>query len=216
MSQDYKNCLLKSLSHLSENPIFFDVGCNINPIVECNNAEWIENWNDDFTEIVLQNVPSAKCYGVEPIHYQTYEKKWSSDPRVQLFVIGLSDKNSTETFYYPGDRHVLTSFYQLDEFNKHGETINKVDIECRTIDSLCTEHNINLIDYLKIDTEGAEFKILKGSENMIQNSRIKFIQFEYGLVDDEIADVNTISNFLKFYGYNEVLTSGREKLWERI
>lgn len=216
MSQDYRNCLLKSIPYLPDNPLFFDVGCNINPIVEYDNQVWVENWNDDFTFLVFEYFPNAKCIGFEPLHYQSYEERWKDDNRVQLFKLGLSDKNIKETLYYPGDRHVLASLYLQEEFKTSNENINQVEIECKTLDTICEEENITFIDYLKIDTEGAEFKILKGSENLILNKRIKFIQFEYDLPDNTIPEVGQICNFLKFYGYNEILTSNREKLWARL
>jgi FkbM family methyltransferase len=216
MSQDYRNCLLKSTQYLSENPLFFDIGCNINPIVEYNNEAWVENWNDDFTSLAFEYFPSAKCIGIEPLHYQSYEERWKDDDRVKLLKICLSDKDDKEILYYPGDRHVLTSFYLQEHFKGNGENINQIEIECSTLDTICEKENIPFIDYLKIDTEGAEFKILKGSEKLIQNKKIKFIQFEYGLSDKIIPEVTQICNFLKFYGYIEVLTSNREKLWTRL
>lgn len=216
MSQDYRNCLLKSLEYLSDNPLFFDIGCNINPIVEYDNDPWVENWNDDFTFLVLDYFPTAKCIGVEPIHYQTYEERWKNDERVKLLKLGLSDKNNIETLYYPGERHVLTSFFLQENFKSSGENVNEISIECKTLDTICEEENICFIDYLKLDTEGAEFKILKGSENLIQNKKIKFIQFEYDVPDIVIPEVTQIYNFLKFYGYEEVLTSNREQLWARL
>ncbi len=214
MSQDYENCLLKSSPYLSNNPLFFDIGCNINPIVEYDNEEWVENWNDDFTFLVMKHFPNAKCIGVEPLHYETYEKRWNSDNRVQLLKIGLSDKNCVETLYYPGSRHVLTSFYLQQDFKT--ETINQVQIECKTLDDLCAELNVSDIDYLKIDTEGAEFKILKGSEKMIQNRSINLIQFEVGLPDESIPNPEKIYNFLNFYGYKRLIKSNREELWSRL
>ena len=38
-------------------------------------------------------------------------------------------------------------------------------VECDTLSSSLKELNINTLDYLKIDTQGAELEILKGLEN---------------------------------------------------
>ena len=37
-----------------------------------------------------------------------------------------------------------------------------IQIECDTISNQLSELNLNMLDYLKIDTQGAEFEILKG------------------------------------------------------
>lgn len=215
MSLDYRNCLLSICESINDNSLFVDVGCNINPIVESKKPV-VENWNDDFTSIVLEYFPRVRCVGIEPLHYQSYEEKWKDDERVTLFKIALSDNEGVEKLYYPGSRHVLTSFYLQNNFNNTEEDINSIDIECRTLDNICREYDISFIDYLKLDVEGAEFKILKGSEKLIQDKKIKYIQFEIGLYDDDMPKYNDICNFLKFYGYNEILSSNREKLWGRV
>lgn len=211
MSLDYRNCIDAAFSYLPKNSVVIDVGCNIDPIVELNYAEWIENWNDDFTFIILEKLPDAKCIGVEPLHWDTYMKRWEHDTRVELLKIGLSDNDGMEKIFFPGIHHVITSFYMQENFNQYN--IKVKEIECKKLDTLFFELNLEHIDYLKIDTEGAEYKILCGSQDLLKNNKISFIQFEYGLIDKTIPPVELICNLLNLYGYKEVLTSGREKLW---
>jgi hypothetical protein len=47
-----------------------------------------------------------------------------------------------------------------------------------TVDSYC-ENKIDRIDFMKIDVEGHEFEVLKGAVNMINDSRVSMIQFEF-------------------------------------
>ena len=35
------------------------------------------------------------------------------------------------------------------------------------------------IDYLKIDTEGYDFKVLLGAKSLFEENRVRFVQFEY-------------------------------------
>jgi FkbM family methyltransferase len=213
MSIDYKNCIEAASAYLNnKNSILtIDVGCNINPIVEMNNADWIENWNDDFTSFFLEKFPQAKCIAIEPLHWQSFEKRWENDNRVNLLKIALSDKNGTEFMFFPGERHVLSSFYIREDFKN--EKLNLKEVDSKTLDSLCDEFNLSTIDYLKIDVEGAEYKVLQGAKNLLEKKNILFIQFEYGLVDADIPSVEIIENYLQQYGYKELLVSGREKLW---
>jgi FkbM family methyltransferase len=211
MSLDYRNCINFALPYLPINPIVIDVGCNIDPIVEMGYVEWIENWNDDFTILILESLSEAKCIGIEPLHWETYEKRWENDTRVDLLKIGLSDTNCFETIFFPGVHHVISSFYNQECFNQYD--IQTKEVECKTLDTLSFELNLEHIDYLKIDTEGAEYKILLGAKKLLEEKRISFIQFEYGLLDDIIPSVELICDLLSEYGYEEVLTSGREKLW---
>lgn len=192
-----------------------DVGCNINPIVEMGYAEWIEGWNDDFTFLFLEAFPESKCIGIEPLHWQSYENRWINDSRVELLKIGLSDKDTIESIFFPGERHVLSSFYFRNDF-KNDSNIKVKEIECKKLDSLFIDLNLDKIDYLKIDTEGSEYKILCGAMDLLENKKINFIQYEYGLsdTDNTIPSPEKISKFLKCFEYEEILTSGGEKLWK--
>ena len=59
-----------------------------------------------------------------------------------------------------------------------------------TLDGYIGEHNINQIDFLKIDTEGYEFEILKGLKKNI--FKVKLILFEHHY-DDMIKKKYTFS-----------------------
>ena len=217
MSIDYRNCIEAASSYLNNkegNILAIDVGCNINPIIEMNYAEWIENWNDDFTFLFLEKFPKSKSIAIEPLHWQSFQKRWSQDSRVELLKIALSDNDGTEFMFYPGDRHVLSSFYIREDFN--GEVLNSQEVETKKLDTLFIESQIEEIDYLKIDTEGAEYKILLGAKDILEKKKINFIQFEYGLTDEDIPSVESIEKYLTDLGYKEVLVSGREKLWTWI
>lgn len=51
-----------------------------------------------------------------------------------------------------------------------------------TGDEYVESRRIETIDYLKIDTEGAEGKVFKGFENTLKQGKVKMIQFEYSFV----------------------------------
>jgi len=214
MSYDYRQCIEKALRYLPNNPTAIDVGCNINPIIEMGNVDWIENWNDDFTLLFLEIFPQAKCIAIEPLHWDRFEEKWGNDARVDLLKIGLSDKDGSEFLFFPGQRHVLSSFYIREDFK--GDPLNLKEIECKKLDTLFNEYQLDKIDYLKIDTEGAEYKILLGAKNLLEQKKITFVQFEYGLTDSNIPSVELIMDLLTECSYKEVATFGREKLWTCI
>ena len=151
------------------------------------------------------------CIGIEPLHWQTYEKRWQNDQRVKLLKYGLSDKDDSEFIFLPGHRHVLSSFYLRDDFKNDNVEVKK--ISCKKLDTLVLELSLDKIDYLKVDTEGAEYKILCGAKDLLKQKKITFIQFEYGLTDSNIPSVDLICDLLSSYEYKPVLVSGREQLW---
>jgi FkbM family methyltransferase len=51
-------------------------------------------------------------------------------------------------------------------------------IKLVSLDEMFVNTDFN-IDFLKIDTEGYDLKVLKGAESLLREGRIRFIQFEY-------------------------------------
>ena len=49
----------------------------------------------------------------------------------------------------------------------------------RTLDWYVKTEKVGIIDFLKIDAEGADFKILEGAKDTLASDKIRYIQFEY-------------------------------------
>ncbi|MBE2221560.1 MAG: FkbM family methyltransferase [Anaerolineae bacterium] len=62
----------------------------------------------------------------------------------------------------------------------HSADTIPITIQLKTIDGYCHTHDIEMIDFLKIDVEGHELAVLSGAQTMLQNGRLRLIQFEYG------------------------------------
>jgi len=76
------------------------------------------------------------------------------------------------------------------------------NIEIRSLDKYCRGHHISHIGFLKIDTEGSEWKVLKGAENLLRNKQIDYIQFEYGeCYKDSHSTLEEVYNYLVENGY---------------
>ena len=56
--------------------------------------------------------------------------------------------------------------------------INSTSISVRRLDGFCQKEKIEIIDLLKIDVEGNELSVLKGSSEMINKNAIKAILLE--------------------------------------
>jgi FkbM family methyltransferase len=103
-------------------------------------------------------------------------RTWPGADRARLHQLGLSDNAGILPMYYYPDRHELTS----DTPRHEGLTTVPFEARVTTLDQFCSDQRIDHIDYLKIDVEGAEHRVLKGASAFLQAKGIACIQFEYG------------------------------------
>ena len=87
---------------------------------------------------------------------------WSSKGDRKLYILNKRPESSS---MYEPDSKSLT-IYDFEEKDFHLFDVIKTEmVECDTLSSSLKELNVNTLDYLKIDTQGAELEILKGLEN---------------------------------------------------
>tara|TARA_X000001036_G_scaffold377528_1_gene367390 strand:+ start:276 stop:1214 length:939 start_codon:yes stop_codon:yes gene_type:complete len=84
---------------------------------------------------------------------------WSSKGVRKLYILNKRPQSSS---MYEPDKNSLTIYdFKEKDFQLFEVSKTKM-VECDTIDSSLKELKINNLDYLKIDTQGAELEILKG------------------------------------------------------
>jgi len=153
---------------IRDNDIVFDAGAN--------EGYWTSN-------VFFMHQPE-KIYAFEPI--PTLVELFNSTTKhlgnVELCTLALSNKTELDTFYYyTHEFGVHSSLYDRPRVQAMFNSIPlKVTVQKVTLDEFCSERSITHIDFLKIDTEGAEFDILKGANELLKKHAIKHIQFEYG------------------------------------
>lgn len=131
---------------------------------------------------LLAAKPEIRVYCFEP-HPVTYAKLLLnvSATSAKCFNIALSDQIGNLSFYdykdADGSEHA--SMYE-DVISKiHKKESHEIKVKALTLDSFLVENDISEIDLLKIDTEGNEYSVLKGSVDSLQQKRIKIIHFEF-------------------------------------
>ncbi len=113
------------------------------------------------------------------------------NPQFSIHAFDLLYASQNDKIYYNktalgnqiGKKIYYTSIGSLmihDHRKKYSTKINKsrITVPITTIFKYCEEKNINKIDFLKIDTEGWDFEVIKGAGKLIWN--IDYIQFEAG------------------------------------
>lgn len=163
--------------------VFLDIGANVG----------------DLSFLLKYYLPHSLIYSFEPNPYtfRILSEKFKERDNVRIFNYGFSSVEKNATLYsYEEDttsghasllKEVFTDLYKAN-------SIIEFQIFLKTLDGFCKEFDLEMIDYIKIDTEGFEFDILQGGADIIGANKISLIQFEF----NEMNIINRI--FLKdFY-----------------
>jgi hypothetical protein len=77
-------------------------------------------------------------------------------------------------------------------------------VKVLTGERYCFDHQIEKIDFLKIDAEGHDLAVLMGFRGMLAEKKIEFIQAECtpDSRNNYHVSLEKISSFLQFFGYS--------------
>lgn len=190
--------------------VVFDVGGNIG----------------DWTQHAL-NADAARVHAFEisPATSAKLAQRYASEPRVTVNQFGLSDAAGSVTIHHYEDFPVLTTMTEYP----HDMASVALEVPVRTGDAYVAEHGIDRIDFLKLDVEGAEPRVLAGFAAAFDNGAIGAVQIEYGrvsiltkyLLHDFYADMTkrgfrvgrVLPNGVRFSDYDMAMENFHDSNW---
>ena len=179
------------IRNFSKKSIFFDVGANVG-----------------MYSIFASIVSDAKVYSFEPEsgNFHTLMENIVLNElfeRINPYPIALSNKTELSSLY-------LNSFMKGDSHHMLGKSLNHnlkpqiskytQGIFSTTLDDLIDKWGFPTPDYLKIDVDGIEHNIIKGSSKLLKNKKLNSILIEINpkrIEDKEIIKF-ILSNEFKF------------------
>jgi FkbM family methyltransferase len=146
----------------------------------------------------LHRCPQAEIYSFEPVA-ATYKELVAAThqfPRVHSFNFGMGRETGEVVINVNPLRQMSSIKVRRPE--DHPETI-RLD----TIANFVEEHRIEVIDFLKVDTEGYDLDVLSGAAPLLRQQRIHFVQAECEPVVCTKAFVGfpTLVEFMQDFGY---------------
>jgi len=189
------------------NAILFDVGAHY--------GETIKNFIKYF------KIKEIHSFEASPKNFEILNKKFKNniDTKIILNNFGLSNETKIVLF----NQFSESSSSTLSKINKNSRYFKRkievlglkknqnyfknIEVKLQLLDEYLMKSNITSIDLLKIDTEGHEYYVLKGSLKNL--SKIKYIYFEHHY-DDMLKKGYTFSdihNFLKKNDFEKIFKS---------
>ncbi len=192
MDKNFDNIILQEIK--KTNTLFLDIGAG--------EAESINR----FKKIL----PHSIIHSFEPVEERiniitNWLKTFPHNNNIILNHCAMGDKIEEKTFYVNG-KTKNSSFLKLNEKNKQDHLKKEIKINVNTVDNYVKQNNIKYIDYLKIDTQGYEEEVLKGSIETLKLGIVKYIEVEIILSDYYEKTTN-------FYNMEKILLPLNYKLY---
>jgi FkbM family methyltransferase len=153
------NLILKQV--IKEDSNCIDIGCHKGEILE----------------IMIKHAPKGTHYAFEPIPSFFDNLKKNFGTKCTIFPYALSDEEGQATFNFVKNAPAYSGLNKR-KYAVENPEIEEIDVTLKKLDDLIpADKKISLI---KIDVEGAEFKVLQGAKQLIKRD-LPVVIFECGL-----------------------------------
>jgi FkbM family methyltransferase len=159
-------------------PVILDIGCN----------------DGTHSLMFLDVFPHARVYSFEPDpRAQTRFRAQVNDPRARLFEFAIGDSNGPVNFHMsdgaPNDqwRAGRPDGWDLSgsirKPKEHSEVApwcrfdREITVEVRRLDSWAEEEQIQRIDLIWADVQGAEIDLIRGAERVLAKTRFFYTEY---------------------------------------
>ena len=136
----------------------------------------IEADPDNF-QLLKRNIALNKLTNVMPLNYAVFSER----TRMKLYEQSASAK------------------YNSLMLARAARTKNYVEVEADTLDSILKLNEVNQVNWIKIDVEGAEFEVLKGSTKTLSSENMSLL-IEIHNIEDPSHHHNIV-DFLQYHNY---------------
>ncbi len=172
---EYSNIDIKNIrSYLKRNDTFVDVGANIGHLS-------LEAWS--------KVGPKGNVIAIEgnkKIYNYLSKNIIFNDAKIKIHNVIVGKKSG-----YAGIQNK-----KADDMN---QVLEEGNIEMKTLDEIC--YNLPKIDFLKIDVEGYELEVLKGSMKTLKKTNIILLEILETLTNNFEHTSNDIYKFLKIRNF---------------
>nr|WP_321223021.1 FkbM family methyltransferase [uncultured Psychroserpens sp.] len=151
----------------STNPLFLDVGANVGQTVK------------DFKEVFKDCTIHA--FEPSPDTFKILKNNTSNIKDLHLWNLGVGASNG-ELLLNEYKHSNTNSFLDIHD-DDPSSFIKKTSVKTTTIDSFSKTNGIKKIDVLKIDTEGFELEVFKGSKKSFAEEKVGLLFFEARFVN---------------------------------
>jgi len=161
-----------------------------------------------FADKFINEMDNVVVYGFDPdIEECKRLRNLYKNDNIQLVPIGLADKLGSGILYltnepacsslYKPDIRLTENYPALD----CAREVSQIEVKVSTLDIWTKEVGIDYVDYIKIDTQGAELNILKGAAEILPTVRFIEVEVEFNPIYVGQPLFSEVDLFLREYGF---------------
>jgi len=170
------------LSEVEDGDVFYDVGANIG-LYSCVVAHVLEPGN------VVAVEPSPRAYG------KLQENAALNGDGIHTCQVALSDADSQVAFAVDvGGRQSRMSTLNVDNPRTEAEI---TEVRSRRLASLLDEEGVPAPTVAKIDVEGAEYDVLRGMGDHLEEIRVLYCELHHPVLDDFGTSAAEVVEYLR-------------------
>ena len=176
--------------HLPENPTILEAG----------------GWHGEDTVAMKTIWPGATIHVFEPNpdSFQKLAANTKKYPEIYPYNYALSDVRKNVDFYIDIFNDGACSIGKPVAFNEHEFDKKPITVPATTINIWAKEHGVNHIDFMWLDAEGHELRILKEASDIISTVKAVFTEIDFIEIREKACLYSEVKALLESYGFVEV------------
>ena len=153
------------------------------------------------------------CFEPDPRNIKIFHK-YVEDPRVKLFELALSNKNGTAEFHQSYQSHnaaptpdkydwIDSATYEEEKLNNSGSSSlkkgyeftmeNTITVPTQTYQDWAAANNVEAVDFVWLDVQGAERDVLDGMGDAIRNVHLFWMEYGETEYEDAMSRAETVA-----------------------
>lgn len=180
----------------------------------------IGSWHLDQAIELSSIFPNSEIHAFEPVplSYQDCLNKSFLHKNIKVHNIALSNFNGETSFFCVDSEKSSKPNIGASSLNKFIDGLNgsffgeswiqkEIKVNASTLDAWCNKMQINTIDVVWIDVQGAELNVFKGAKEILKNTKIIFTEVGLKPYYENHSLKPEIDDFFNSIGFQEVKES---------
>ncbi len=191
----YPDILHLAAEYLPENPIVLEAGANDGTDTLKMSKFWPEGYIYTF-EPQAQLMPKL-------------QEKLEECKNVTIFPLALNSYTGTATFYQNAKNDGSSSLLEAaDRYRGVFYVDTELKVPCITLSDWMVQEEIDHIDFIWLDIEGAELFVLQHSGDLLNQAKVIFIEMNFKEFRKGMSQYRDVAALLEGYGFRNLCMRG--------